>query len=178
MFDFKYFFVFVRWWVLCLGALCVWPAATAAAATSRDDAEIQRWIEQHAQRANRIEVPGERYRVVGDLDGDGMGDVALLYTLKSRAGESRYLAAFKRHAEKAGGRRDARLRYHAHVLVSGPGAGEANRVTILSRIMVVEMRIFAPGDAACCPTRAATRRYRLGARGLTLVATEAPWRKS
>lgn len=170
--------MFARWLALCMGAFCVWPAA---AATSRDDAEIQRWIQQHAQRANRIEVPGERYRVVGDLDGDGMGDVALLYTLKSRAasaGESRYLAAFKRHADKAGGRRDAGLRYHAHVLVSGPGAGEANRVTILNRVMVVEMLTFAPGDTACCPTRAATRRYRLGARGLTLDSTEAPRRKS
>lgn len=163
-----------------MSACCAWPAAAATANTSRDDAEIQRWIQQHAQRANRIEVPGQRYRVVGDLDGDGVGDVALLYTLKSRAagvGESRYLAAFKRQTDKAGGRRDAGLRYHAHVLVSGPGAGEANRVTILSRVMVVEMLTFGPGDAACCPTRAATRRYRLGPRGVVLVTPEAPRRK-
>lgn len=177
MFDFKEVFILARWLALYAGACCAWPAL---AATSRDDAEIQRWIQQHAQRANSIEVPGARYRVVGDLDGDGVGDVALLYTLKSRAasaGESRYLAAFKRHADKAGGRRDTGLRYHAHVLVSGPGAGEANRVTILKGTMVVEMLTFGAGDAACCPTRAATRRYRLGARGLTLVVPEAPRRK-
>jgi hypothetical protein len=62
-------------------------------------------------------------------------------------------------------------------LVSGPGAGEANRATILERSVVVEMLTFKPGDAACCPTHATTRRYRLTARGLTLVKShESPER--
>lgn len=158
--------------------------ALPVAAAARDDSEIQRWINQHAQRTNSTEVPAARYRVVGDLDGDRRDDVAVLYTLKPRAsqhGESRYLAVFKhqlapvqndapkstRDSTRSGVRNS--LRYHAHVLISGPGAGEANRVTILDRAVVVEMLTFGPGDAACCPTRATTRRYRLGVRGLTLV---------
>jgi len=147
-------------------------ALSATAATTRDDTEIQRWINQHAQRTNSVELPATRYRVVGDLDGDGRNDIALLYTLKPRAGrhgESRYLVAFKRQREEShGGRRDG-LRYHAHVLVSGPGAGEANRATILERAVVVEMLTFRPGDAACCPTRPTTRRYRLAPHALTLI---------
>ena len=72
-----------------------------------------------------------------------------------------YLAAFKR-------RRD-QLSYHGRVLVSGPGAGEANRVTILNRMAVVNMLTYAPGDAACCPTRASVRRYQLTTSGIALV---------
>ncbi len=144
--------------------LCAVPARAAAA---RDDVEIQHWINKHAQHAASVEVPAARYRVVGDLDGDGRDDVAVLYTLKPRTGrrgESRHLATFKRYREG--------LRYHAHVLVSGPGAGEANRVTILDRAVVVEMLTFGHGDAACCPTRATTRRYRMAARKLALIGAE------
>jgi hypothetical protein len=148
--------------------------ATAAVGASRDDTEIQHWLNQHAQRANSAEVAAAHYRVVGDLDGDDRNDIAVLYTLRKRSGqrgESRYLAVFRRHAS-SDGRTDERrgvLRYHAHVLVSGPGAGEATRATILQRSVVVEMLTFRTGDAACCPTHPATRRYRLTARGLTLV---------
>lgn len=150
----------------CVG-LCL-PFGAGAAAM-RDEGEIQRWISQHAQRVRGIEVPNTRQRVSGDLDGDKRADVAVLYTLKprgARGGESRYLAAFKRQ-------RDG-LRYHAHVLVIGPGAGEANRITILNQAVVVEMLTFAPNDASCCPTRPAIRRYRVSPRGLALAATDAP----
>ena len=168
-------------------SVCVLVAAAAAvatAATTRDDIEIQQWINKHAKQAHSVEVPAARYRVVGALDGDGRNDVAVLYTLKPRAandGESRYLAAFKRQSDNPPGsrpgnarrtRREGGLRYQAHTLVSGPGAGEANRVTILNRAVVVEMLTFRPGDAACCPTRATTRRYRLAERGLVLVRTD------
>lgn len=160
---------------LSLLTLFALSAFSAIAATPRDDNDVQQWLNQHAARANSGEVPAHRYRVVGDLDGDGREDVAVLYTLKPRAArrsESRYLAVFKRQPDHPRGpRQGGSLRYHAHALVSGPGAGEANRAAILERSVVVEMLTFKPGDAACCPTRATTRRYRLTPRGLTLVNT-------
>jgi hypothetical protein len=173
-------FVFKQLFILSCSVVVIGLALlakSAIAAAPREDADIQRWLTAHAQRAHSVEVAAARHRVVGDLDGDGRDDVAVLYTLKPRAarrGESRYLVVFKRQPDSAGargGRRDP-LRYHAHALVSGPGAGEANRATILERSVVVEMLTFKPGDAACCPTRATTRRYRLAPRGLTLVNTQ------
>ena len=184
----KYLILNNIFYVLCrlIGCVGIVVASSAAIAAAPDDSEIQRWINQHAQRTNSTEMQAARYRVVGDLDGDRRDDVAVLYTLKPRAsqhGESRYLAVFKhqraplqKDAHKStrdGARSDVRnnLSYHAHALVSGPNAGEANRATIINRAVVVEMLTFRPGDAACCPTQATTRRYRLrsGARGLALV---------
>ena len=191
MFVFKHFFIHPAKASpgLCAGVVVSALMALAtqpAAAATRDDAEIQQWLARHARRVQGVEVAAARHRVVGDLDGDGRSDVAVLYTLKSRTangGESRYLAAFRRQRVEPGdsrpdsprGAREASrevLRYHAHVLVSGPGAGEANRVTILERTLVVEMLTFGPGDAPCCPTKAGKRRYRMAARGLVLVRPE------
>lgn len=143
----------------------------AAFAAALDEAEIQRWINTHAQRGNSDEQKPVRSKVVGDLDGDARDDLAVLYTLRPRGQphERRYLAVFKRNAK---GSRDGFL-YHAHVLVGGTGAAEANRATILNQTVVLEMLTHRAGDAACCPTRPATRRYRLAPRSLVLVKESA-----
>ena len=134
--------------------------AQALFAATPDDAEIQRWINTHTQRSHSDELVPARSRVVGDLDGDARNDLAVLYTLRprGRGGERRYLAVFKRQRE---GSRDG-LRYHAHVLVGGSGAAEANRVTILNKTVVVEMLTHRAGDAVCC--RHASRRGVTGSR--------------
>lgn len=152
-------------------------------AATHDDAEIQRWIKSHAQRSNSVELTPARLSVVGDLDGDARNDLAVLFTLRARStehnqhdqpnpqtqrGERRYLAVFKRQRE---GAREM-LRYHAHVLVGGTGAAEANRVAILNKTVVVEMLTHRAGDPVCCPTRPATRRYRLSPKGLTVVKAQ------
>lgn len=150
---------------------------TVSVAATHGDAEVQRWIKSHAQRSNSVELTPARSSVVGDLDGDARNDLAVLFTLRTRStehdrhdqhgqrGERRYLAVFKRQRE---GAREV-LRYHAHVLVGGTGAAEANRVAILNKTVVVEMLTHRAGDAVCCPTRPSTRRYRLAPKGLTVV---------
>jgi len=141
--------------------------AQLSTAATRDEADVQRWINRHAQRNNSDELSSVRSSVVGDLDGDARDDMAVLYTLQLRGqrSERRYLAVFKRQREGQPGA----LRYHAHLLVGGTGAAEANRATIMNKTVVLEMLTHRAGDAVCCPTRPATRRYRLAPRGLTLV---------
>ena len=161
MIDCKY--LFLKYFLLFLSLWCGAPYAAAP----RDEADIERWLTRHAARAQGTELAGLRQRAVGDLDGDDRMDTVVLYTLKprdARRGVARYLAAFKRQ--------QGALAYHGHALVSGPGAGEANRVTVLNRMAVVEMLTYAPGDAACCPTKPTVRRYHLSANGLALVGTE------
>ncbi len=140
-------------------------------AAALDETEIQRWIDTHAKRSQSNEVTPMRARVVGDLDGDARDDVAVLYTLRPRGQqhERRYLAVFRN--KLTGGR--GGLHYHAHVLVGGTGAAEVNRVTILNQNVVLEMLTHRAGDATCCPTRPATRRYRMVSRSLVLVKESA-----
>ncbi|MEQ1772761.1 MAG: hypothetical protein ABL891_03165 [Burkholderiales bacterium] len=145
--------------------------AQVSVAATHGDGGIQRWINTHAQRSSSEELTPARSSVVGDLDGDARNDLAVLYTLRPRGqrGERRYLAVFKNQRD---GTRDG-LRYHAHVLVGGSGAAEVNRATILNKTVEIEMLTHRAGDAACCPTRPSTRRYRLTPRGLVLVKESA-----
>ena len=173
--------MFVLKSILAFAWVLMAVVTSPVAASPRDEAEIQQWLTKHANQAQSTEVAAARSRVVGDLNGDGRSEVAVLYTLKPRAprrGESRYLAVFKRVPDSSqparpdgvpNARREWVLRYHAHVLVSGPGSGETNRVSIIDRTLVLEMLAFAPGDAACCPTRVTTRRYHMASRGLVLA---------
>ncbi len=168
-----YKYLYLKYFFVCFHALLLLLllGAQAAFAAAPDEAEIQRWINAHAQRGNSEELTPVRSKVVGDLDGDARDDLAVLYTLRPRGQhhERRYLAVFKRHAK---GSREGFV-YHAHVLVGGTGAAEANRVTILNQTVVVEMLTHRAGDAVCCPTRPVTRRYRLAPRSLVLVKAPA-----
>src|SRR5512146_460630 len=150
---------------------CLAQAAFAADRTS--DPTIDRWIRKQAANMSGVEQKEKRYAAVGDLDGDGRDDVAVLYTVKGMGKADyrlRYLAVFH------GGRRS--LAYRAHRMVGGRGVREVNRVTILRRTVVVETLEYRPRDAMCCPSRAAKRRYRLIARKLVRlpdpVSTHAP----
>ncbi len=141
-----------------------------AHAATRESAEPQRWITQHAQRVKSAELPAARQQVTGDIDGDGRDDVAVLYTLQAKAkphAERRYLAVFKGGATKQGGAHP--VTYITHLAVGGPGLREVNRVTILKRAIVLEVLNHAPGDAACCPSRPGVRRYRMIEGKLALV---------
>ena len=151
--------VFTCFFVCLLGV--AQGAQYAWAASAKPDA-IDRWISQHAARMQGAEVTNLRHRVTGDLDSAGGDDAAVLYTMRvPKRGESRYLAVFV--SSRQG------LKYHGHTLVAGPRAGEAVRATILKRAVVVEMLTYAPGDAACCPTRQGSRRYQLTAKGVGMV---------
>lgn len=115
-----------------------------------------------------VELAEARYAVRGDVDGDGRGDVAVLYTLRGGGGDGRllrFLAVFR------GGQRG--LEYRAHILVGGKGMREVDRVTILQRTVEVEALEYRAGDAACCPTQFVKRRYRLNGRKLERTATAA-----
>lgn len=142
-----------------LMALCL---AANALADSTTDPAIDRWIERHVEKLQGVEQGGTRYAVVGDLDGDGMEDVAVLYTIdgaKPANSPLRYLAVFRRA-------RDA-LAYQTHALVGGLGIREVNRATILKRTIDLETLEYQPRDGLCCPSRYAKRRYQM--RGHKLV---------
>lgn len=147
-----------------VGVLLCGVSAVVAAGVA-NDAAIEGWIAAHARKLKGMEQRARRQAVVGDLDGDGRHDVAVLYTIQhAKPGnrELRYLAVFRRSAKKA-------LQYKAHAMVGGLGIREVNRVTILGRVIELEMLAYGPLDPACCPTLVETSRYRLTAGRLVRV---------
>ncbi|MBI2508931.1 MAG: hypothetical protein HYV99_02780 [Betaproteobacteria bacterium] len=139
-----------------LAGLLLLTAASAAAQDGHADPAIERWIAAHAGKSKGAEHRNSRRAATGDLDGDGLGDVAVLYTIeadKPNGYSLRYLAVFRRGADGLG--------YEAHRLVGGRGIREINRVTVLNRVIVLESLEYRPRDAVCCPSKPARWRYRL-----------------
>lgn len=141
---------------------------TAIADDGASDPAIDRWIAKQADKMKGVERRQARYTVIGDLDGDGRDDAAVLYTIEG-TGKIRYrlrfLAAFHR------GRRS--LQYRAHTMVGGRGIREVNRVTILRRTIEIETLEYRHDDALCCPSGYATRRYRVHAGKLVRLTASA-----
>ena len=139
-----------------------WLAAAAPVAAPAQegitDPAIDRWIVAHAERSKGAEHRNSRRAVIGDLDGDGRSDVAVLYTIESAKGQAadfalRYLAVFRRGGNG--------LEYETHLLVGGKGIREVNRAAILTGTIVLEALEYQPKDAVCCPSKPARWRYRL-----------------
>ena len=143
--------------------------ASAGAQEGYTDPAIERWIVAHARKGKASEQRDSRRAVVGDIDGDGRSDVAVLYTIEGAGADDyslRYLAVFQRGT---GG-----LEYRAHRLVGGKGIREVNRATIINRVVVLEALEYQAQDALCCPSRPARWRYRLQNRRLVEVKGTAP----
>ena len=151
-----------------LTGLVLLAGAPATAQEGLDDPAIERWIAAHAGKSKGAEHRNSRRAVTGDLDGDGLSDVAVLYTIeadKPKEFSLRYLAVFRRGPDG--------LRYEAHRLVGGKGIREINRATVLNRVIVLEALEYQPRDAVCCPSRPARWRYRLRERQLVEVKAAA-----
>jgi hypothetical protein len=141
--------------ILPLLALCavLLPALPAAAARHA----VDQWITAFAHRIKGHETRALRQTVVGDIDGDGRPDVAVLFTIagvRLPDDELQFVAVFHRGAGH-------RLTYVAHRLVGGRGIREANRVVVLDRQVVLEILAYRAGDGLCCPSRPERLRYRL-----------------
>jgi hypothetical protein len=131
---------------------------------------VDRWIAAFSHRIHGHEERALRRVVVGDIDGDGRPDVAVLFTVdgvRVPDDQLQFVAVFRRS------RRD-RLTYVAHNLVGGRGIREVNRVVVLDRKVVLETLAYRPGDGLCCPTKPERLRYRLGHHKLLLMAAAAP----
>jgi hypothetical protein len=148
--------------VLCL---MLPPALPAVAA----DHAVDQWIAAFSHRIHGHEERALRRTVVGDIDGDGRPDVAVLFAVdgvRVPDDQLQFIAVFHR------GRRN-RLTYVAHHLVGGRGIREVNRVVVLERRVVLETLAYRPGDGLCCPSRPQRLRYRLRHHELVLMVAAA-----
>lgn len=122
------------------------PAAAAlvAAAEGPPDAEIiDAAIAEQARRDGGSEFADARKFVVGDLTGDGVSDLALLFTLEGAGdgnGAVRYLAAFTRDA--------GQLTLADITSLSGSDQD----IDLKDGTVHLKLLVLGPDDSACCPS--------------------------
>jgi len=122
-------------------------AAVAALAQSEDKAVIDRFILAQATKAHGEEPDGIRKVADGDLNRDGVADVAVLYTIEGQNGSNnyiQYLAVFLRQ--------NGRLVYTAGQPVGGKNRREIELTSIKDNVIFFNTTAYGPRDPSCCPT--------------------------
>lgn len=113
---------------------------------------VQRHIAAQARQMEARENPTVRMVAVGDLDGDGIEDVAVVYTFEGSHhgnGYEQYLAVSS--SRQGSGFFDVR--------VGGKGVRAVDGVKITAGRVELVLREYAPSDASCCPSRPARTSY-------------------
>ena len=121
--------------------------AVAALAQSEDKAVIDKFILAQANKEHGEEPEGIRKVADGDLNRDGVADVAVLYTIEGQNGSNnyiQYLAVFLRQ--------NGRLVYTAGQPVGGKNRREIELTSIKDNVIFFSTTAYGPRDPSCCPT--------------------------
>ena len=121
------------------------------------------YTHQYGEGATMINTVGIADMVLGDLDGDGDDDAAvILWWQSGGTGTFLYLAAM---------RNDNGVPQQAGITALGdrvqPGA-----LTIIDSAIVLEALTHGPSDPMCCPSQKTVQTYTLEGDALTLVSSE------
>jgi len=130
--------------VVCVGAL----------AQDRDSAVIERFIRSQESEGNGHEAKGIRTIVKGDLNGDGIPDTAVLYTLEGMFGTNNYVQHLAVFVQVKG-----RLVHAAHTPVGGKYYRAIELTGIRENVMLFKTTDYAESDPRCCPSMEGTTKY-------------------
>ena len=128
---------------------------------------IGSFIARQARRERGEEFGDARKVVAGDLNGDGVPETVVLYTIESQGGSNnyiQYLAVFAR--------RDGHLVAVTHTPVGGKSRRSVDLGTINNRRVNLETLSYSEKDASCCPSIKGRTSYVL--LGQTLQERKAP----
>ena len=129
------------------------PGVTAQ---SDDKAVIDKSIAAQAKRERGEEPDGIRKTIEGDLNHDGVADVAVLYTIEGQGGSNnyiQYLAVFVR--KKTG------LVFAARTSVGGKNRRGMELTSIKDNVIYFDSTGYADRDPSCCPSIKGTTRFTL-----------------
>jgi hypothetical protein len=129
----------------------------AFAALGFDDQDtklIGAYIASQARRERGEEYKEARRIATGDLNHDGIPDVAVLYTIEGQRGTNhsvQYLAVFVRS--------NGKLVVLARAEVGGKGGRSVELKSIDDNTLHFETLDYAPKDPACCPSEKGETSY-------------------
>ena len=129
---------------------------SGAASQNRDAAIINKFIAAQAREVRGQEYREARHILRGDLNKDGVADVAVLYTLEGMGGGNnyvQYLAVFVRQ--------NGELVAAAHAPVGGKLQRDVTLEAIRDNLIICKTLSYAKNDPACCPTKKGSARFAL-----------------
>lgn len=145
--------------VLLIGLPCSPPAV--AAAQGQGGAVVDKFIAEQASREGGEEYEEARKVVAGDLNRDGIPDLAVLYTVEGQHGSNnyvQYLAVFIRVR--------GALVPAGHTAVGGKSRRGVELQSVRGGTIFLKTLSYRPKDASCCPSRRGVTRFVLVSRRL------------
>jgi hypothetical protein len=133
-------------------------AVTGCAPTDSHET-VQQHIMAHARQIEAEEYAKARMIAVGDLDGDGIEDTAVVYTLEGARHSNNYEQYLAFSSSRHGGR-------FVDILAGGKDIREIDGVHISAGRVELLLREYTSSDASCCPSRPATTSYVLKDRAM------------
>jgi len=121
-----------------------------------DKTVIDKYIANQAKRERGEEPDDIRKTIEGDLNHDGVSDVAVLYTIEGQGGSNnyiQYLAVFVR--------KNNTLVFAARAAVGGKNHRDMEITSIQNNAMLFNTTSYGPRDPSCCPTIKGSTRYLL-----------------
>jgi len=119
-----------------------------------DLAIINLFIARQAHRERGEEYAEARKVVAGDLNGDGIPETVVLYTIESQGGSNNYIQYLAVFARRGG---------HLVAIAHTPVGGKSRRSVELSSVdnqrVNLQTLSYAPKDASCCPSIKGTTSY-------------------
>jgi hypothetical protein len=134
--------------------LCI--PSFGSSSQNQDIAVIDKFISKQATQERGEEYKDARKVLAGDLNRDGVPDLAVLYTIEGQDGTNnhvQYLAVFIR--AKGG------LAPVTHTVVGGKSDRDVELQAIRKNIIFFKTLNYGPKDAACCPTKKGVTRFAL-----------------
>ena len=126
----------------------------ASALQNQDTTVIDQFISKQAKQENGEEYAEARKMLVGDLNRDGVPDVAVLYTIESQNGTNsylQYLAVFVRTKGK--------LVPVAHTVIGGRLNRNVELQSIKNNLIHFKTLSYRANDPASTPSRKGTARF-------------------
>jgi hypothetical protein len=113
----------------------------------QDSPVVEKFIASQAKREHGEEPEGVRKSVTGDLNGDGLPDVAVLYTIEAQYGSNNYIQYLAVFLQTKKG-----LVYVKHLPVGGKNRRAVEITSITNGFINLETTDYGEKDPSCCPT--------------------------
>jgi hypothetical protein len=143
-----------RWILFVLPVVILASPALLASGQTQDIAVVESFIAKQARQENGEEYAEARKLMTGDLNHDGVPDLAVLYTIEGQNGTNnylQYLAAFIRT--------NGKLLAAAHTVVGGKLNRDVELESINDNVIRFNTLSYRATDPASTPSRKGTARF-------------------